>query len=637
MIFLRLAIIPLGLAFMAVLFVALAFLRLDGGLLNPDYYPSLLKKTDVYRFVTVDVLSSAVDEARRLEPEEFGGDFHQNPLAASGLTTPQITAAVGRALSPQDLERLVAPAVLEIGDYVAARSNEVTLTVDAAGHVRGVVDEIEQLLRESRAYDGLLEQEVYPRILDSVREARADVEDPSGWTLFLFGTDEKAEDRLARAVQGAVTPEWSADQVEQALDEVTPYLLGESDAFEVRVRLTDIQTAAAAETASILREADAHDIAFTGVVEPELEERLGTTVTLPYGIEVAREEIVDALRQAVAPALVQQQVEPFIVEVSDYLTARSEGFSAELSLTRSKTLAATALTNLAVAKLDQALRSLPACATEAEARTARSIQGQELPACLPSDVPASEIVSLATPGIADAVRFQALGPVPDTVAFTESDFRAALSRAGGQEALDSFDDVREIFREDWTYNQDDLRDDLSGDALSAIDETRSFLADGYVHPQDDPGDFGVALDDARQLFGESTRYAWVVYVLAAVLLGIIGLLGGRSWSGRAAWAALVLLISASVICILSWPVYEAQAGAAFEQARADILDETGGSFPETSRLVAGKLVDIMETAALDLVTGIRWSSFTVALSAFGALLTSVFWHWIARAFRSFRQ
>ena len=211
MIFLRLAIIPLGLAFMAVLFVALAFLRLDGGLLNPDYYPSLLKKTDVYRFVTVDVLSSAVDEARRLEPEEFGGDFHENPLVASGLTTPQITAAVGRALSPQDLERLVAPAVLEIGDYVAARSNEVTLTVDAAGHVRGVVDELERLLRESRAYDGLLEQEVYPRILDSVREARADVEDPSGWTLFLFGTDEEAEDRLARAVQGAVTPEWSAD------------------------------------------------------------------------------------------------------------------------------------------------------------------------------------------------------------------------------------------------------------------------------------------------------------------------------------------------------------------------------------------------------------------------------------------
>ena len=88
MIFLRLAIIPLGIVFMAVLFVALAFLRLDGGLLNPDYYPSLLEKTDVYRFVTVDVLSSALDETRRLEPEEFGGDFHQNPLAASGLHHP---------------------------------------------------------------------------------------------------------------------------------------------------------------------------------------------------------------------------------------------------------------------------------------------------------------------------------------------------------------------------------------------------------------------------------------------------------------------------------------------------------------------------------------------------------------------
>ena len=157
------AFIPVGIALVAALFVALGYFRLNGGLLNPDYYPEILKKEDVYRFVTVDVLSSALDEARALSPDDFGADFHANPLAASGLTTPRITGAVGRALSPDDLEALVAPAVLQVVEYVAGQRDEVALTIDAAPHVRELVDELEALMRDSGAYDSLLEEEVYPR------------------------------------------------------------------------------------------------------------------------------------------------------------------------------------------------------------------------------------------------------------------------------------------------------------------------------------------------------------------------------------------------------------------------------------------------------------------------------------------
>ena len=114
------AFLLVGVLLVGALFIALAYVRLNAGLLNPSYYPELLKKADVYRFATVDVVSSTFDETRALGPDDFGDEFHVNPLAASGLTTPQLTGAVGRALSPEELEALVAPAVLQVGEKTLA-------------------------------------------------------------------------------------------------------------------------------------------------------------------------------------------------------------------------------------------------------------------------------------------------------------------------------------------------------------------------------------------------------------------------------------------------------------------------------------------------------------------------------------
>ena len=93
----RMAAIPLGIAFLVALLIFLVFLRLNGTILNPAFYPDQLEKADIYRFVLADVLESALEEARQLQPEEFGVGFRENPLVAAGLCTPQLTAAVQEA------------------------------------------------------------------------------------------------------------------------------------------------------------------------------------------------------------------------------------------------------------------------------------------------------------------------------------------------------------------------------------------------------------------------------------------------------------------------------------------------------------------------------------------------------------
>ena len=537
-----------------------------------------------------------------------------------------------RALSPQDLEELAAPAVLRIGEYVAAERDEVDLTIDAAGHIRGVTDELQVLMRETGGYDLLHEQELETRSREAADDALARGEDPSGWMLYLFGSGEDASDGMVRVVTRTLTAEWLAVQVDQALDELTAYLVGESDGLEIRIRLDDAQAEIALEEIkAVLREADSYDLLYTGVVERPVEDRLGASVELPYGVEITSDEVVSALRQAASPAWVQQQAERLIDDASAYVTGRSDGFSTEISLTRNKEEAASVLTEMAGAKVAEVLASLPVCLTRADALAARNTQGQVLPACIPPGVSVSDVSAELGPPIADSIPTFVLAPVPDAITFTESRLRSALEESGGPEVLGSFDELRKMSGEGWTYNQDDLRDDLfgRGNAIRLLDETRSFLSDGYFHtPQnisggdsDDP--VRMALDRVRGLSETVRRYEWAAYLAAPVLLVIIGLLLGTTWSGRVAWPALVLLLATAVVSILSWPVYEAVADGAFEQARSDAAVQTGGPFDETSRLVAAKSIDVAEAVTDEFVGGIRKSSVTLAVVAFVVLLTAL--------------
>ena len=633
-------VIPLGAAFFLALLIALVVLRLSGTILNPAFYPDQLEKADIYRFAMVDVLESALDEARYLSPEEIGVDSRDNPLVASGLSTFQLTGAVHDALSHEDLEELVAPPVLQFGEYMAGKSDEVDLTVDVAGHIRVLVDEVLALLRVSAAYDRLIERELEPRFRDAAGDILPANENPSGWLLYLFGTDEEAEDRLVRVVMSAVTSEWLAEQVERALPELTAYLVGDSDSFEIRVRLDDAQAAAAAnETKAIIRESNLYDLVFTGVVEPEVEDALGEFVELPSGVEITKDEVVEALRQVASPAWVQEQAESIIDDVSAYTTGRSDDFSTSISLAQPKMEAAPLLQGMARAKLTEVLERLPTCSMTSDGPAARSNLGQTLPACFPPGVSVGEVLETAGPAITKSVQAFVLAPVPDTITFTETDVRSLLGESGGQGALEFLAELRELYIVGWTYNQDDLRTDLSGnrDALRILDETRSYLSNGYVHTyqdsskgeSDDP--IGFALDSAREWSDVVRRYKWLAYLAAPALLVIIGFVGGTGWRSRFGWASAVLLPAAVTIAVLTWPVYETFSNNGFEYVRAEIFAQTDGPLVATSHLIVAKSIDVAEAAADDFIGGIRRCGLALAVIACAGLFVTAYWSRIADA------
>ena len=608
----------LAIAFAGALAATLLLQAASSTLARPGFLADQLERADVYRFVMEDLLTAVVDDTRRLDAGEIGGEFDENLLTASGLTTEQITSAVQRAISPGDLEALAAPAVAAVEGYMTGEQDETTFTVDADAQLDALAGALTDLLRESGAYGRLLDRELTPMFAEWVDEEFAPAGDESGWVEFLRGSNLDAGGSLVRVFTRVVTPEWMAGQVERGADELVGYLTGRSEGFELRIEPGAAQAGEAArEIEAIIAEADAYDVAYATVIEPAAEGHLDPLSELPYGVALTRADVLASLRRAASPAWVGRQAAMLAGEVSGYVTGQSEGFTAVFDLAPLKGDAARALIATATASLHESLQMLPECSTAAEMATAREAIRRELPDCVPPDVAVVEFVGMAAPVLASSIRESILGRVPNAVRYTEEDLRDGLEQDGGVEALTALDDIRALFSEGWSYTDQDLRADLSDNegAIELVEDVRSLLSDGYVVE---------ASSEAREWVDWVRRGRWVGGLVAGILLLGVAMLGGTSWRGRIAWAAAVVVVSGGLIALVAGPLYQAAPGAVFDATRDALAADPGSRFLLTSELLADKLLEIIERATDDVAGDIARNSLVVAIVAAVPLVGALF-------------
>ena len=610
--------VVLGIVFFVALVTTLAIHAANSTVARPGFLADQLEEADAYAFVIDDLTPALLEDAWRLDADAFGWEFEENPLVASGLTPGQVAAAVRRALPPEDLEMLLAPAVEQVGAFVAGERDEATIRVDAAAHLDALVTELNGLMLESGGYARLLEREFTPIFAEWVDEGLPPSGDDSRWVGFLRGPGDDAGGSLVRVFTRVVTPEWIAAQVERAGAELIAYGAGRSEGFEVRITLDEAQAEeAAAEIEAVIREADAFDVAYETVVEPVAEERLAEAVELPYGIVLDRPQVLDALRDAVSEEWLDEQAAVLAAGVATYVTGQTDAFVAEFDIAPARDRAARSLTEAASDALRDRLQILPPCTTAAQAAAARVALRTELPACLPRGVVVNDVVRSAGPVLAAAIRESVLAPVPDSVSYSEQDLRLDLEEEGGPDSLVALDDVRSVFSHSWTYTDADLRDDLAGegDALDLIDDLRAVLSTGY----------DLETPDGAVEAAEAGARVWLPGLVSAILLAAVAFLGGRSWRGRLAWAAATLLVAAAVIAVVSGPVYQSASGAIFDEIRGELAAEPDDRFAVTSDLLVDKLIEVVERAADDFTAPIARISLILAVGGAIAAVAAFFW------------
>jgi hypothetical protein len=282
------------------------------------------------------------------------------------------------------------------------------------------------------------------------------------------------------------------------------------------------------------------------------------------------------------------------------------------------------------------------------AEAASALISGSIPACIPLDISLSQLRSRLGIDVSGPVQRLVLAPIPDSIAFTDSQLRAALVQAGAGDNLDQVDQVRDILRDGWTYTQDDLRGELAGrgdGAVETLDDVRAFLADGWTYTDVDfredvsekagPSTLDY-LDTGRDWLKRSRTYRWVVYLPMIALLVLVGFLGGRGWSGRVAWASGLLAVAAGLVYVAFGPVYQSLAGSRFLEARATAVSEvTATEFAGTSRLAANKAFDMVESVADGFASGIAGSSLGLAVIGLIALGVAFFWGQLMGLYRRY--
>ena len=607
----RILTLPLGLLLLFLLFIVVFTLQVSGTFLNPGFYPKELSKANVYEFVLVDLTTSALDEARELTDEDLLEGLEENPLVTLGLSTEDIVLSLNRSIPPEWVQGIVEQVFEELGRYIAGRHDEFEVTIQAGDRVVTMVDEAKFLLRKADAYNILFEEVAAPAAEDAV-----DVRLPFGL--------EVTSDRLVTSVRRVISPEWVQENVEAALDELTPYVVGDRDTFRVNVRLAERVEIAIREVKQLLRESDAYAILYDEVIEPAIVDALGGTVELPFGTMVTSEEISAALRRVAPPEWVQEQAELVIDAASPYFTGEQEGFSVIVSLVDNKREARAVMEETVTRKFREVVDALPECTAAQLLAQITSGDLVTLPECLPPGVELGQLVQDLAPQVVDAVEPSILGLLPDSVTFTETVLRETLVNSGAGDNLDLIDDMRQVIGDGWTYTSDDLREDIRNsrggvEAVARLDDGRDFLADGWTYThidfRDDIVELGgedalVDFDQGRDIFSLTRTFRYLVYLPVILLLVLIGFLGGRSWSGRLGWAASFLLVSSAVLIVTFGPVYSAVADSQLEDARETALEEIklDSNFENTERLALNKVFDIGESVADGLASGIATKS-----------------------------
>ena len=607
--------IPLGLAFLVLFGFALVILRLGSTFQNPDFYKAHLADADVYSFVMVEVSTSGIDELRGKPADFYSDTLNENPLDAVGLSTADMVSSLNRALPPAWVQEQVERTIDQAGGYFAGDLVSFEVAVSIEERVPDATRELKALLRKSRMYDLVLNEVVSPEIDKAL----------AGGVALPFNAPLD-RDELVAAVRRVVPEEWAKDQVDNALDEMAAYMVGDQETLTIHVPFDQRADVALEEAKRILVTADSSELIFDEVILPVLEANLPKSYDLPYGGVITDEEVIVAMRERLSPAWLEEQALSVLDRAGPYLIGRVDSFRAVIPTAEPQGVALAVVEDLTVSKLDAILNALPECTAGQSPFRSGAPSLDETPQCAPPGMDASELIKLWDVDLASAVDDafdDVVGDrIPDELVYTEVDMRRAMGGSGG---LDALDKARELLSQGWTYTEADLLEDQPDGSDNSVDDLRTATSDGWTYTDADlredmaSGSF-VSIEEFREQPARAQSLRFLVYVLLAALLALIGFLGGTNWWSRIAWAAATLGVASILTLVAFVLVVKPVVRGLIDELRVGAAEGMGSP---TGLLLVEKAMEVAQAMADDFLSGIVRYSLVLFVFAAGVFALAI--------------
>ncbi len=531
----------LVLLFLLLFVLSLLAFRVNATLLEADFYTDTLRDLDFYNFLYDEAIPAALDEAKENGDLDLEEDL---PLGLS-FTNEEISDTVKRVLPPEWVQANVEQVIGEMVPYITGDEDRFTITVLLDDRVATAIEVVEERVTAAETYDFLMDDVVTP----AVEENRAQLDDlPYGLSLTTA--------QVVDGIREVVPREWLDQRIEEVVDEVTPYAAGTRDDFNILIPLQDRARAALPVLEGWLLEGlkgGTYDYLLEEQITPTVQQSLGAFVTLPFGVTITDQEVLDAVAQAMPQEWVEARISDAFDGFGPYLIGDVDTFTIVIPLQDRMELAAEVLVDTADAKFREVFDALPTCTLEQLLGLNLSLT--ELPECVPPGVSYDLLKSLVGLDVLDQLEQAIVAELPESISFTEADLKAAVAditeldetrdllksgltftdqdlrelvrREGGQENLDLFDDARRYLRDGITWTEQDLRDEVSSDGsdVASLDD----------------------LNEVRDSISRARSLLWVLPLGLGALLVLIGFLGGSTWWSRLGWAGVPLVLAGGAV------------------------------------------------------------------------------------------
>ena len=619
--------VALGLLLLPVYLLAMVSCQIGATVLSADFYKDRFSDSKLYDFVLMELPLALVGEIRR--SGDRSRELDEVVLMSYGLTDQEIVDSLNRALPPALLQQTLEQGLDEIVPYIAGERGGFILIVDLNEIGEALVEETKYILRESDAYTSL--SEMVGRIVAE--------EVASGTEELNLGV---STERIAQAVMDTVTADWLRAQIESSLDELAPYLLGETDAFEVSLNVGELAERGASEAKDLLREAGAYDTLYEDVLETAIADRLDVDLLTPSGVEVVREELLGVIKVAAPEAWIREHVERLVDEGADWISGTSQEMSVVIDLRENKVAAHSALLDLTRRKVEEYLTDCPEnlvaladVLIRARLQECRALSGATGPEI-------DEAVSLLKKHLDPEIETHVLANIPDSIHITDQDILWGDVDISEGHFASILEDVREITLRAQSFTEADLREELeriSGPwTVDALKQVRSALSGGLVWTEQDllslvESELGHGeLQDFQQARTWMSRFkalSWLAWIPVIVLLISIGLLGGRNWHSRVSWAA-ACLIGITSLLVVALQFLHSMWSSRIEEVRVETLGQLDPGSPSSlsTEMIVNKGFDVVTGAGSVFIDGlVRQSLIGLAIGLAVVAATIVWWHW----------
>jgi hypothetical protein len=596
-----LLVLPFVLLFVATLLV----FRVNATFLEPAFYTSTLDRLDAYEFIYDEVLPEALSDTG------LSGDGN-----ALGLTSGKLVGYLETALPPAWLQQQNETVLNAVVPYLNGGADTFSITVRLDDRVEAVSGVVRDAVADASLYDYLLDEAVRPAV-EEQRTALAS-ELPLGMSL----TPEQVMD----GVRTILTQEWLEAQVNGLLDELVPYAVGQSESFSFTLPLQDrAEVGLEVLRGWLLGSLGTGTRAYllNDLLAPQISTGLAGVGSLPLGVVVTGPEVVTALEPVLTEAWLTDRLNDAFDVLGPYLVGTTDDFSLTVPLGEEANAIAVNLVAVIDGKYQALFDSLPDC-TLAQLLTF-DLDLNTVPECLPAGMSYEDVKAGLGLNVLTQLTGLLASALPAEVTVTRAQLLGTFEASG---AANGVEGVRSILRDGYTIDTARLETLVNenlgsgpGDTVpwEQVQRGREYMRDGITLTQADLWDnlsdaqVRQQVDDARGYIGQGRSLLFLLLLVPLLLAALIGLLGGRTWGSRLAWAAFPLLVGGGLL-----------AGAMFAVSGplSGLLDEVITDMGASAVLEA-KLLQVRDALVDAFVSPLRLEGIIAAAAAVGLMVVGI--------------